>query len=319
MTHNYTIRTRDTWLGDPVVRSSSGAPRPPLATPYAYVTYHWTGVNVRWGDVGDTDNEIRSIDNWATSVGKPNEYNTVIHQDPDDIIHEYAGNYRAAHSAGENSISHGVLFLNGIHEPITERQIDKMRWLNQLLAYVGYRDDHTLDRGHRDMPGANTTCPGPTIHPVVPTLAQPHHPTPPTPPPTPPGPVVPVDPPDDPNSLGYYLVTHRRTVWGISAETYGTGTLWGRIADANLPDTTPNPGERWLVPGFTGTWHTVQPGDGPIRILDRIFGTDGWNHQTGVEQFWQWNGGDPAHGGRVFTAGGTPRALQPSERVWIRT
>jgi len=293
---------------DPVVRNSDGTPRPRMVFPLAFETYHYTGVNVMWGDVGDTAAEILGIERYAQSAGKPNEYNVVIHQDPDDLIHQYAGEYRAAHSAGENSISHGTLLLNGINEPLTIWQIDKLKWLNQLHRFVGVSNAATLHRGHRDMPGAATACPGPHIHPHVPMFDDiwlPPQPAPPVVVPDPPKPPVPVPPPDA-GGFGYYLVTPGRTPWGISAEVYGTGTRFDDILEANAPDTTPNPGERWLVPGFDGVWYTVQPGDSPWKILTNIFGAGNFSGMRGVEQFQQWNGG-------------ASHVIQPGERVWVRS
>ena len=56
-------------------------------------------------DAGDTVREINSIHNSAVATNKPWEYNYVIHQDDDLLVHEYAGHFRAAHSAGENGLS----------------------------------------------------------------------------------------------------------------------------------------------------------------------------------------------------------------------
>jgi len=293
---------------DPVVRSSNGTPRPQLVSPYVFMTYHYTGVNVNWGDVGDTIAEIRAIEAYAKSAGKPNEYNTVVHQDPDNLIHQYAGDFRAAHSAGENSISHGVLLLNGINEPPTYSQVRKLQWLTQLFRFTGKIDNHTVFRGHLDMPNAATACPGPLIRPYVPYFSINYNDVPeekPPEPPPPPKPPVPVPPPDS-EEYGYYLITPGRTPWGISAEVYGTGTRFGEIMEANYPDTVPNPGERWLVPGFSGVWYTVQPGDGPWSILRNIFGEGKFNGSEGVEQFYQWNGG-------------MDHVLHPGDKVWVRT
>ena len=302
----YTIRTRAQIGLDPVVRNSNGTPRPKLVFPLAYETFHYTGVNVRWGDVGDTDAEIRGIEDYAASAGKPNEYNAVIHQDPDDLIHEYAGRFRAAHSAGENSIGHGLLLLNGINEPITRLQIDKVQWLMGLHRYVGVADASTLFRGHRDMPNAATACPGASIYRAIPYFDDVWRPpVEPPPPPVEPEPPVPV-PPADADGFGYYLIVEGRTPWGISAEVYGTGTRWPEIMEANAPDTTPNPGERWLVPGFSGVWYTVQPGDSPWKILRNVFGEGNFGGAAGVAQFQPWNGG-------------ASHTIHPGDRVWVRT
>lgn len=307
---------------DPVVRNSNGSPRSKVVTPAVYVTHHWTGVNVRWGDVGDTPSEILGIQAYAQKAGKPDEYNYVNHQDPDNLIFEYAGHYRAAHSAGENGIAFGVLHLVGTQELITLQMVDKIKWLNEALRYGGQTNFQTEQRGHKRMPGAATACPGDQIMWWMSEFDKPSSanvtPTPPPPPPVKPPvkPPVPVQPPDS-GKYGLYLVTDGTTPWGISAETYGTGTKWETIVEANAPDKTPNPGERWLVPGFEGRMVEVKPGEGPINVLNRVFGSDGWNKKTGVDEFWQWNGGDPEFGGRRFN--GKYIALQPGEKVWVRS
>jgi hypothetical protein len=304
---------------DPVVRSSGGSPRPPVITPALYVTHHYTGVNVRYGDIGDTAAEIRAIEDYAQRVGKPNEYNYVNHQDPDNKIFEYAGGFRAAHSSGENSISFGVLHLIGTQEKLNLIMVDKMKWLNDVFRYFGMINFATQQRGHQQMPGAATACPGTDVMWWLPEFGKSHTPPPPQPLPPPkptPKPPVPVDPPDAPDNVGYYLVTDRKSPWSISSEIYGTGTRWPEIMEANAPDETPNPGERWVVPGFKGKWVAVQSGEGPWQLLNRVFGSDGWNKSEGVNQFWQWNGGDPLYGGRMFN--GKQIALQPGERVWVR-
>lgn len=301
---------------DPVVRSSSGSPRSQLILPAVYLTHHWTGVNVNFGDVGDTVQEILGIEAYAARVGKPNEYNYVNHQDMDDKIFEYAGGYRAAHSGGENSISIGVLHLLGIKEKMNIVMIDKMKWLTDVFRYFRMVDVGTQFRPHNQMPGAATACPGPDVQFWIPEMAKTHvPPQPPPPPPPEPKPPVPVPPPDSSN-VGFYLVSDRKSPWSISAEIYGTGTRWPEIMDANAPDETPNPGERWVVPGFSGIWTDVQRGEGPWQILNRLFGSDGWDKSEGVDQFWQWNGGDPEFGGRMFN--GKRIDLQPGERVWVR-
>lgn len=317
MTSPYDLISRADIGLDPVVRNSSGTPRSKMVFPSVYMTHHWTGVNVNFGDVGDTVAEILAIESYAQRANKPNEYNYVNHQDMDRKIFEYAGPYRAAHSGGENAISIGVLHLVGTQEKINIVMIDKMKWLTDVFRYFGMVNQATLFRPHGQMPGAATACPGPDISFWIPEMSKSHVPAP-APPPPPPvikPPVVPVQPPDS-DKVGFYLIADGKTPWSISAEVYGTGTKWPQVMDANAPDKTPNPLERWVVPGFSGQWTDVRRGEGPWQILNRLFGSDGWNKATGVDEFWQWNGGDPAHGGRMFN--GKSIALQPGERVWVR-
>jgi hypothetical protein len=318
VTRNYRVVPR-TEIGLPaVVTSSGGSPRPKVHAPAKFVIHHYTGVNVNFKDVGDTAAEIRGIQAYAARVGKPFEYNYVNHGDPDDLVFEYAGPYRAAHSAGENSIGLGVLHLLGTQEVMDIWMADKAKWLNHVFRVYGMIDARTVQVAHGDAPGASTACPGPHVRFWLPEFGKVWVPPPSeaVPPPKPePKPPVPVDPPDSSN-VGHYLVHDGITPWSISAEVYGTGTRWPEVMAANYPDQTPNPGERWDVQGFSGLWTTVEHGEGPWAILDRLFGSNGWNKATGVAQFWQWNGGDPAHGGRIFN--GKKRALSPGEKVWVR-
>lgn len=159
----YQLIKRAAYGLDPVVRTSTGSPRPAISN-CDWVTVHYTGVDVRYGDEGDTPAEIRAIERWAASQSKPNEYNYVIGQDHDRFVYEYAGAFRAAHSGGENTRSVGVLFLNGTKEPPTDQQIDKLRWLrDEVLKPSGVVKRDVATTPHKNMPGAATACPGSLI------------------------------------------------------------------------------------------------------------------------------------------------------------
>ena len=150
-----------------VPRTESGLPavvynndgqtrRPALALPTPFLTYHYTGVGVDYTNA-DVAKVIRSIH----INHMANEYNYVIGQQDDGLVHEFAGLYRGAHSGGENSISIGVLFLNGVGEALTPAQIEKFLWLRRWLADRGAT--LATPTPHTEMPGAATPCPGPPI------------------------------------------------------------------------------------------------------------------------------------------------------------
>lgn len=144
------------------VRSSSGRPRPLVAAPARFLTVHYTGVPRSYRDA-DTPEQIRHIQRIFADT-KPWEYNWVIGQENDNRVFEYAGEFRAAHSAGENGFAHGVLFLNGISDPLTDLQVRKFRWLRDRVLFPnGWVGVWTEQRGHRDMPSAATACPGDLI------------------------------------------------------------------------------------------------------------------------------------------------------------
>lgn len=142
---------------DPVVRNSDGSVRPPLWDE-PMLTAHYTGNNIDYTgkDAGEVVRQIQQV----FSTTKPNEYNYCIGQNEDDKIIEYAGKFQAAHSAGENSIAFGVLFLLGVGEDPTPTMINKYRWLRDVLIYSGHLRVNVDQRMHFQMPGAATACPG---------------------------------------------------------------------------------------------------------------------------------------------------------------
>lgn len=150
---------------DAIPDYETGAPRPKLRREDT-ITAHYTGTSSNWSDTGDTFDEIRAIQRYAASAGRYGtgwEYGYVIHQDDDDLVHEYAGDYVAYHSSGNNHVAVGVLFLNAIQDPLTDRQIDKFRWLKARLIDQGVLVADANVVPHRHMPGANTDCPGQLI------------------------------------------------------------------------------------------------------------------------------------------------------------
>jgi len=115
------------------------------------------------------------------SNSKPFEYNYVIGQNDDDEIVEFAGKFQAAHSGGENSIAFGVLFLLGVGEPLTDRMIDKWRWLRDVLIFDGSLRPDVDQRPHKLMPRAATACAGPSVDARWPEFLLPWKPAKPTP------------------------------------------------------------------------------------------------------------------------------------------
>ncbi len=144
-----------------VLSSNGTTPRPPLALPVRYLTYHYTGVSSRTYKDAVVGEVIRGIHyNWMA-----NEYNYVIGQQDDGLVYEFAGLYRGAHSGGENSVAIGVLFLNAVGEPLTDAQVDKFLWLRAHLEEIGAIPAGLVPTPHTEMPGAETPCPGDVILP----------------------------------------------------------------------------------------------------------------------------------------------------------
>jgi hypothetical protein len=147
--------------------NSNGTPRPMLALGRPWLTIHYTGGGI-WLDPDDTVDELRSIQSYAEGAGKPWEYNWVI--DGQGVVWEYAGDYQAAHSSGENDKAIGVLLLVGFKgtypndvdywEDPTPQMIAAVQELHQWLDDSDrLAIDHTM-LPHQQMPDAATACPG---------------------------------------------------------------------------------------------------------------------------------------------------------------
>src|SRR4051812_16341994 len=109
---DYTIKTRVEAGLHPLVLSSSGNLRPPLAPLLDEFTGHYTGSNVVYAG-RDTAAVMRQL-NIQFAATKPNEYNWVV--DQQGMIWEFAGDRMAAHSLGNNEVAIGCLILVGIGE-----------------------------------------------------------------------------------------------------------------------------------------------------------------------------------------------------------
>jgi hypothetical protein len=163
--------------------SNAGVPRPRLRMPVPTITRHYTGsppsARARTWSAQDYMPDFQRI---ALAAGKSYEYNYVIppRADGSAQVWEYAGSYTAAHSAGENDISIGVLFAVGvanhpsyptydptkptIWEPITDPMVEAYRWLrDRLLTESGSVLPDVAEIEHRAMPGAATICPGRSV------------------------------------------------------------------------------------------------------------------------------------------------------------
>jgi hypothetical protein len=263
-----------------------------------FMTIHYTGVNVTYGDPGDTVQEIIALQNYAVLAGKPFEYNYIIDQDDTDKIYEYAGNFRAAHSAGENDIAIGVLMFNGTAEPATDKQVKKIQWLRAYLIETGILVATVDTRPHQQMPGANTSCPGQLILNRWAEIVTPWVDAVPAPTPEP----QPAPMPDDLVHLTYGLhyVVNGDSPWKVAVLHYGSGGAWNAIVEYNAPDTVMNPGERWKIPMVHGVDLAVLPGEGPWSVIKRAGQTPS---TAAVQKFYDWNGGPTrqlAPGNRVF-------------------
>lgn len=169
---------RPTWhVGEPT--NNSGTTRPLLAKPVPTLTIHYTGAP--WMSSASTftgQQFMPHFQNIALASGKSFEYNYVIppRANGTSEVWEYAGEYRAAHSEDENGISIGVLFAIGVNnhpsfknhdptkpvvwQPLQDNMINAYHWLRDELLPGANLVSDPAQTPHRDMPGANTACPG---------------------------------------------------------------------------------------------------------------------------------------------------------------
>ena len=73
-------------------------------------------------------------------------------------IYEFAGEYQAAHAKGFNATGYGILFLNGVGEPMTDAQMASFHFLFGCLLWNGRVQQRPMVVGHREL--AATACPG---------------------------------------------------------------------------------------------------------------------------------------------------------------
>ena len=94
----------------------SGSPRPKLDKGREGLAVHYVGAGVFRNR--EAIGAVLAIEEFARSPqkGTPFEYNYIIGQQDDELVHEYAGHFRAAHSKNNNSTFFGVCLLNGVKE-----------------------------------------------------------------------------------------------------------------------------------------------------------------------------------------------------------
>lgn len=163
----------------PVVRSSDGSPRPLLDPLLNVLTIHYTGASTTYAGK-DTAAVLRLL-NVIFGESKPNEYNWVV--DQQGAIWEYAGDYQAAHSLGNNSTAIGCLVLVGVGERPTDACVNAIRFLRYTLQLRARLTTPCQTIPHKDMGTTPTACPGAAVLARWPEIATAWWPPPPPPPP----------------------------------------------------------------------------------------------------------------------------------------
>jgi len=81
---------------------------------------------------------------------------------------------QGAHTAGENDTSHGICMVGDYtSHPPSDEDLDALRWLIGHGAEQGWWPTPRLTGGHRDAPGASTSCPGDALYALVPQINRP--------------------------------------------------------------------------------------------------------------------------------------------------
>jgi hypothetical protein len=100
-------------------------------------------------------------------------YTFAIH--PDGTIIEGCGwDFRGAHTAGQNSMSYGFVFVgNYVTETLSKAQIESFRWLVADGKKRGRISSAAVIDGHQRASGAATACPGGNVMAKLPELRKP--------------------------------------------------------------------------------------------------------------------------------------------------
>ena len=78
---------------------------------------------------------------------------------------------QGAHTLGENDTSHGIAMVGDYtSHPPSDRDLDALRWLLSHGHEQGWWPTPQLTGGHRDAPGATTSCPGDALHTLIPQI-----------------------------------------------------------------------------------------------------------------------------------------------------
>ena len=155
--------SRETTFPGQMPSNNDGSRRSKMQSNRPYYTIHYTGAPSNFADFNDSISELRGIQAYAVSPQKrtPWEYNYAV--DTQGNLLEYAGEYQAAHSGGENEEAYGVILLLGMNDYPTEAMVDTVRQLrSRLLGQGALASSHQMLQ-HNQMPGAETSCPGKNV------------------------------------------------------------------------------------------------------------------------------------------------------------
>lgn len=123
---------------------------------------------------GSDETRVRAIQDFHMDVRGWNDiaYSFLIDNDPPDVdIFEGRGaGIAGGHTAGDNTQSHGICVI-GDFSTVPPAD-DTLRQIAEVVAY-GHKQEWwplAFTGGHRDAPGANTSCPGTALHRLIPEI-----------------------------------------------------------------------------------------------------------------------------------------------------
>lgn len=160
------IQSRSVWGAIPPVR------RYQIATPTPELWLHHTAGS------GSDETAMRAIQDFHMApppIGRgwsDIAYSFLVDNDPPDVdIFEGRGaGIAGGHTKGRNTVSHAICVIgNFTNTPPKDETLEAVI----DLAVHGYRQGWWragFSGGHRDAPGANTSCPGDALHRLIPTL-----------------------------------------------------------------------------------------------------------------------------------------------------
>lgn len=164
------IITREVWGARP-----PRARHPiPVPTPKLYLHHAAGGVVAGDDTVSDADlRRIRSIQNYHMDVRGWSDIAYSYLTDPDGNVFEGRGHGIAGgHTAGQNTVSHAICVM-GNYE--TQKPEEELLERIAALVVLGHQSGWWppgITGGHRDAPGASTSCPGRYLYREIPTINQ---------------------------------------------------------------------------------------------------------------------------------------------------
>lgn len=156
------ILTRHEWGARPPERRYAIS----IPTPKLYL-HHSAGS-------GADERTVRAIQDYHMDVRDWSDiaYSFLIDNDAPDVdIFEGRGvGIAGGHTRGQNTVSHAICLIGNFEDELpTEEALEATAWLVALGANENWWPSR-ITGGHRDAPGANTSCPGDALYAAIPHI-----------------------------------------------------------------------------------------------------------------------------------------------------